>query len=197
MLILSREDKWDHPTAHSPHLHLLLVTIFTSLMEGGCHCCGWIRIWLLTMIYEVLKWIFKWVEKVLVPSWNHKHKCSLLPQKCFSACNISLLLDSKDVFIPTKRKKISPDSVISAAFVAVLLLPMCSCWWCDSKLCPQTLQLQNILCKFKTQNWLRSRKVSKLLPLSSFYFSVGSGVTIDWNILILKHFNEPGESNSK
>lgn len=155
MLILSREDKWDHPAAHSPHLHLLLVTIFTSLMEGGCRCCGWMRIWLLTMIYEVLKWIFKWVEEVLVPSWNHKHKCSLLPQKCFSACDISLLLDSKDVFIPTK-KKISPDSVVSAAFVAVWLLPMSSCWWCDSKLCLQTC-VWLILVSFKCFNnrWLR------------------------------------------
>lgn len=123
MLILSREDKWDHPTAHSPHLHLLLVTIFTPLMEGGCHCCGWIRIWLLTMIYEVLKWIFKWVEKVLVPSWNHKHKCSLLPQKCFSACNISLLLDSKDVFLQRGRR-------FRQTVSSLRLLLLCCCYQC-------------------------------------------------------------------
>lgn len=141
MLIVSREDKWDYLAAHSPHLYLLLVTIFTSLMEGGCHCCDWMRIWLLIMIYEVLKWLFKWVEEVLVPSWIHKHKCILLSQECFSACDISLLLDSKDV-LQRRRKyggSLLPQQQCHVyVFVAVWLLAMSSYWWCDSKLCLQT-----------------------------------------------------------
>lgn len=129
------------PCSHSPHLYLLLVTIFTSLMEGGCHCCDWMRIWLLIMIYEVLKWLFKWVEEVLVPSWIHKHKCILLSQECFSACDISLLLDSKDV-LQRRRKyggSLLPQQQCHVyVFVAVWLLAMSSYWWCDSKLCLQT-----------------------------------------------------------